>query len=1037
MNDFFVRNNFEQRGGRKGFRCINKENLVAAGYIDALSEVVDTDIKNNKNCETVFNLLCESTAAYKNLSCDVTNNGSGQIALKVAYRDLSARVFVSFFMELDRQNLLASVVCSYLFSTHKIVCLPAEGKTKKIFFNISGALTKDELDTIVFAVDTLLEIMSIQRSDKLLAHMASNVVDGEDVAYLHSHIPKDTARACCGDKKLTCFVYPNFIADLKKWDTSLVTFNKQSLMEVWLYLCDRMQPFVLQSYVIDNTKTEVCVVVLPTLYEKIVEGGEDYAVSLLDQGLVLVGNSDGVVIPPEMKKIMTSIKSEEGGEKLDIDGDIFRFAQIKEVLKHIAQEKSTTTERIKIAVLSDDRAAPHLHSLISQYDCFNIVTGYDASVVVVFPTATFWNLQAYEQLSVCIDLQGSVLDRDGCMQRRAGLLMISDVHYDLPERSCQRARSYISGAMVLNSLMQSAIMAKHTALLETFSLTGSTVEDITSGVASYGGVRPQLISQYGPVVQGEIESALRFQRDMVMQRSRTYSEVSHVIQTRNTLKTLDDDKTNLCHFIFREGRNSALIDPNTGDQLSYEGLREKVKSCARKFDEYRLKEGNIVALAAIDSIESVVIMLACFWRGLVFCPINYTASTENIGKMLEAAAPSIMICDVETIALKLPTLFDGLTVTLDSVVACDSGEADVGVAETPALLPREHPAVVLFTSGATGSPKALIHEHKDFILCNMNYTHTVVGLELGECVYTPSRIFFAYGLNSIVVSLFSGAVHVIAAPLAKGKSYIEILKQFSVNIFFTVPTVLKMMLQQHVIEHCDCPALRLCISAGEALPEALYMEAKQMLATDVLDGIGTTEVLSTFISNRDGYSRPGSSGQLVPGFSVKLINSDGSACQVGEVGSLWVKGNTLTKGYINDAKSVNAESFSDGWFNTKDLYYVDAEGFYYHIGRTGTTLKINGCWFSPQTLEQVLTKHPKVKESAVWFNKDEFGLTRPSALIVLAEEVSDLMPLWRELKEFARDKLGKAHYPHLFRSVDSLPRTSSGKLIRYALPDLI
>jgi acyl-coenzyme A synthetase/AMP-(fatty) acid ligase len=339
---------------------------------------------------------------------------------------------------------------------------------------------------------------------------------------------------------------------------------------------------------------------------------------------------------------------------------------------------------------------------------------------------------------------------------------------------------------------------------------------------------------------------------------------------------------------------------------------------------------------------------------------------------------------------------------------------------------------MLFTSGSTGRPKAVLHSHADFIACSLNYGRSVLELGAADCLYTPSRLFFAYGLNNLMLSLLAGASHVLAVPLAAGRDAGEVIEAHGVSVFMAVPAVYKLVLAR-ATRPLGAPALRLCVSAGERLPARLHRQARAHFGAEVLDGIGCTEALSTFVSSRPGRSLPGCTGTVVPGFELRLLDERGEPCRVGAVGVLWVRGNTLAKRY---ASGEAGDAFVDGWFDTQDLFFADAAGRLHNVGRAGSVIKINACWFSPDTLEATLQRHPAVRDCAVCVVPDDYGMPRPKAFVVVDDErVPDQAPelLWRELRELSRQALGKDHYPHLFARVASLPRTASGKLLRHEL----
>ncbi len=508
----------------------------------------------------------------------------------------------------------------------------------------------------------------------------------------------------------------------------------------------------------------------------------------------------------------------------------------------------------------------------------------------------------------------------------------------------------------------------------------------------------------------------------------------------------------LCATIFSPAHLASaarLIDPNSGASVGYRELGARVARLATWLDRRGLRAGDRIALMGCDSIPAVALMLACFARALVFAPINHQAGRANVASMLQTIKPDLVLadpaqaqqheealsgwqqCPLDTLVRLVRLAAPGQPADDASDASDDSDDSDDTLRRALATVPPDSPAVMLFTSGSTGKPKAVLHSHADLIACYTNYAPFVLELSARDTVYCASRMFFAYGLNNLVMALYAGASHVLAAPL-EGRTMLELIAEHAVTVWMAVPALFKRALEPQAT--AAAPALRLCISAGETLPAALYQALRARLGVPVLDGIGTTEVLSTFISNRPGDARPGCTGMLVPGFAVKLINAQGAPCQVGEAGTLWVKGPTVVAGYL-DGAGLNEHIFVDGWFNTGDLFFMDASCRFYHVGRSGSTLKINGCWFSLQAMERTLLLHPAVHECAVCVVKDGAGLARPSAFVVLAEayrqEAADT--LWQELRRWAKDALGKDHYPHHFMALEALPRTASGKVMKDAL----
>jgi acyl-coenzyme A synthetase/AMP-(fatty) acid ligase len=489
---------------------------------------------------------------------------------------------------------------------------------------------------------------------------------------------------------------------------------------------------------------------------------------------------------------------------------------------------------------------------------------------------------------------------------------------------------------------------------------------------------------------------------------------------------------NVCDRVFDAAhRRSAarLIDPVDGHSWCYEVLRETALAHVGRLRSLRLQPGDRVGFfAGQDGLDAAALMLACFAGAFVFTPLNPCASTAHCKAMLAAARPALVLGDERILEQWAVDLRPWRTCALLSFL------------DLPALAPREPlavfadtPAVMLFTSGSTGQPKPVLHTHGDFATGSLNYGQHVLSLTASDCLYTPSRIFFAYGLHNLMLALQAGASVLLAGPLPADTSAGDVLERHAVSVFMAVPATLKLAITR-ARGPSRATSLRLCVSAGERLSMRLRRQAMRHFGVDVIDGIGSTETLSTFVSNRPGDPRAAGTGRVVPGFRVRLLNNQGLPCQVGEVGVMWVQGATLAQRYEGVDPSARSP-FVDGWFDTQDLFFVDAEDCFHHVGRSGSVIKINACWFSPDTLEATLQTHPAVRECAVCVVNDEHGLPRPLACVVLDDETTRATAAWRdglwsELRDLARRRLGKDHYPHFFVAVPALTRTTSGKLLR-------
>jgi len=476
----------------------------------------------------------------------------------------------------------------------------------------------------------------------------------------------------------------------------------------------------------------------------------------------------------------------------------------------------------------------------------------------------------------------------------------------------------------------------------------------------------------------------------------------------------------------------ALIDPENDERITYGDLWCRVVCTAHRFKEANLSRGHIVCILSSDCIDMVVAILASWWSGIAVTPVNPDLPLNDYQAMLDNIGVSKVLIGSSHGALQEGLTAIGYDCGLLSSWTKPPADWNVHSADSiPDPVRPDEPAVYLFSSGSVGKPKAFAHSHADFIAVNSNYAPAIC-LQSGDRVFSASRMFFAYGLLAVTFALFRGGSVVLAPKPQRRLMLADILEQYRPNVFFAVPTVLKFICDQWG-ERQPPSELRLCISAGETLPSLLYRRATQLLGVEVIDGIGCTEALSTFISNRPGDTKAGSTGRVIPGFDARLVGEDGNTCPIGRTGVLWIRGNTIAREVHRDP-ALTQKVFSSGWFNTNDLFYMDNERRFYYVGRVNDVLKINGCWVAPTQIEEVLATHPAVSECAVVPTRDEYGLTRPKAVVVLRPGTTIDKPLlWQELRVYCKQRLGEHQHPHIFEEIGDLPKTASGKLMRASL----
>ncbi len=341
-----------------------------------------------------------------------------------------------------------------------------------------------------------------------------------------------------------------------------------------------------------------------------------------------------------------------------------------------------------------------------------------------------------------------------------------------------------------------------------------------------------------------------------------------------------------------------------------------------------------------------------------------------------------------------------------------------------------------YTSGSTGVPKGAVHLQHDIFTCIDNYAVGVLGLTPDDILFSASKVFFAYGLGNTMFYPFGvGAAAVLLPDRPFPETIFETVNKYRPTVFFGVPTLYASMLQVADAEKkYDLSSLRICTSAGEALPKEIYFAWKKRFGQDILDGIGSTEILHIFISNRPGDVKPGSSGKLVRGYSARIIDNEGNDVPEGEVGTLHIKGESTAAFYWRHHDKTKSSMLGE-WFNTGDQYYRDAEGYYYYCGRGDDMLKVGGIWVSPIEVEEALLAHPAVFQAAVVAKNDASNLIKPKAFVVLKKGYEPSEALGKEIQLFVKQSIAPYKFPRWIEFVPALPMTETGKIQRYKLRD--
>jgi benzoate-CoA ligase family protein len=339
-----------------------------------------------------------------------------------------------------------------------------------------------------------------------------------------------------------------------------------------------------------------------------------------------------------------------------------------------------------------------------------------------------------------------------------------------------------------------------------------------------------------------------------------------------------------------------------------------------------------------------------------------------------------------------------------------------------------------YTSGSTGVPKAAVHLQHDVFSCIDSYAKATLNLNQNDLLFSASKFFFAYGLgNSFFYPLALGASVILLPDRPRPETIYSTITRYRPTVFFGVPTLYASMLEVEDTEKkYDLSSLRLCTSAGEALPKEIFYDWKKRFGLEILDGIGSTELLHIFISNRPGDVKPGSSGKVVPGYQAKIVNDNGEEVPDGEIGTLLVHGESTALYYYRHSEKTKTSMLGE-WFNTGDKYYRDAEGYYYYRGRGDDMLKVGGIWVSPIEVEDALISYPAVREAAVVAKRDEHHLVKPKAFVVLKKGKHPSEKLAADIQAFVKKSIAPYKYPRWIEFVKELPKTATGKIQRFKL----
>ncbi|MFQ5534163.1 MAG: benzoate-CoA ligase family protein [Sphingomonadales bacterium] len=522
--------------------------------------------------------------------------------------------------------------------------------------------------------------------------------------------------------------------------------------------------------------------------------------------------------------------------------------------------------------------------------------------------------------------------------------------------------------------------------------------------------------------------------------------VSEITVPRDYNVAVDFVDRNIC-----QGRGDKIAVIDDAGQYTYRDLAERVNRAGNMLLQLGIQQEQRVMICLLDSVDFPATFYGALKIGAIPIATNTLLTARDYDFILRDSRARALVVSQDLLGRLRPILDD--QPHLKHVVAAGSSDGTeypvlddlLGQAAKeldPAPTTADDAAFWMYSSGTTGQPKGVVHAHADPVHVAALFGQGVLGLTESDVVFSAAKLFFAYGLgNAMTFPFHVGATTVLMAGRPTAETIHDQLVRHQPTVFYGVPTLYAMMLARDDLDCGKAAAnLRVCVSAGEALPKDVGLRWKARAGVDILDGIGSTEMLQTFLSNRPDDNRPGTTGKPVPGYEIRLVDDDFRDVEQGEVGELLVKGQSMALCYWNQ-RQKSRDTFLGPWLRSGDKYFQDRDGYYVYAGRADDMLKVGGIWVSPFELESKLVEHDAVVEAAVIGHADHDDMIKPKAFVVLRNGYlsdPDSGPesrnaLAEELKNFLKTSLAAYKYPRWIEFVDELPKTATGKIQRFKL----
>jgi benzoate-CoA ligase len=474
---------------------------------------------------------------------------------------------------------------------------------------------------------------------------------------------------------------------------------------------------------------------------------------------------------------------------------------------------------------------------------------------------------------------------------------------------------------------------------------------------------------------------------------------------------------------------------------SFAELAEGVNRCANALTDLGLPLETRVMVCLLDTIDFPFVFLGAIKAGLVPVAVNTLLTSSDFDFMLrDSRAQALMVS--EPLVPAFEQILESQPFLKHVIVSGENSSSHVLLKDllekaghdfTAAPTRTDDACFWLYSSGSTGTPKGVVHVQTSMIRTAELYAQPILGIQESDLVFSAAKLFFAYGLgNALSFPLSVGATTVLLGDRPTPPAVCRILREYRPTIFYGVPTLYSALLSSPDLPKREELRLRRCTSAGEALPTDVGRRWLEHTGVDILDGLGSTEMLHIFLSNRPDDVRYGTTGKPVPGYDIRLVDEEGKPVAKGDIGELQVTGPTAAAYYWNN-REKSRNTFLGPWTRSGDKYTESEDGYFVYSGRNDDMLKVSGIWVSPFEVESALTSHAAVLEAAVVGQADENGLVKPKAYVVLLPNVPQTPELAANLQQHVKSRLAPYKYPRWIEFVAELPKTATGKIQRFKL----